>query len=213
VLHRVAALNRIRHGIVYLQITRGVAPRNHAFPSGARPNWVVTAARRKPLAAPGPGSGVRVVGIPDQRWVRRDIKSVSLLPNVLGKEIAARAGAYEAWQIDPDGTITEGTSSNAWIVTREGEIVTRAASAAILNGVTRLALLSVAAELSLRFVERSFTLEEAKAAAEAFITSTTSLAVPVIRIDETVIGDGRPGPVVLTLGAALLARYDAEALA
>ena len=208
ILERVAALNRIGTGMVYLQVTRGVAPRDHGFPAQIRPQLVVTARRARPVDPALLEAGVAVITIPDQRWARCDIKSISLLPNVLGKQSAREAGAFEAWQIDPAGQVTEGTSSNAWIVTREGAIVTRPAGSAILNGVTRLVVIEIARQAGLDFIERAFTPAEAKAAAEAFITSTTALVLPVTSIDTAPIGDGRPGPVTKRLRAAMLHHLD-----
>ena len=208
VLAEVARRNGIEEGFVYLQITRGTAPRNFAFPQGVKPSLVVTA-RRQRLADPKAlAAGIKVVTIPDIRWARPDIKSVSLLPNVLGKEQARRAGAYEAWQVDRDGNVTEGTSSNAWIVTEAGEVLTHAADHAILNGVTRLGLIRVIADSGLRLVERRFGVAEAKAAREALLTSSTNFVLPVVRIDDAVIGSGKPGPLAKKL-AALYADYAA----
>src|SRR5580698_902614 len=138
VLREVARRNGVDNGIVYLQITRGVAPRDHSFPKASRPVVVATARRSRPPNPKLGEEGVAVITIPDIRWQRCDIKSVSLLPNVLGKQQAREAGAYEAWQVDPVGRITEGTSTNAWIVTGDNAVVTRSPDNAILNGVTRL---------------------------------------------------------------------------
>ena len=211
ILERVVRLNRVANGIVYLQITRGVAPRDHAFPLAARPQLVVTARRAKPADPELMETGVSVISIPDERWARRDIKSISLLPNVLGKQIAREARAYEAWQVDTEGKVTEGTSSNAWIVTGEGAIVTRPAGPVILNGITRLVVIDFAREAGLDFVERAFSLAEAKAAPEAFLTSTTSLVTPVTRIDGATIGDGKPGPVTRQLRARILQHLESLA--
>jgi D-alanine transaminase len=150
---------------------------------------------------------VRVITIPDIRWARCDIKSGALLPNILGKQRARESGAFEAWQVDRDGMVTEGTSTNAWIVTKAGELVTRQTGHAILNGITRLALLDLAREEGVTLAERPFSVAEAKAAREAFLTSTTSLVLPVVRIDDETVGDGKPGP----LGRRLLALYAAHA--
>ncbi len=136
---------------------------------------------------------------------RCDIKSIALIPNVLGKQKAREAGVFEAWQVDGDGRITEGTSTNAWIATTEGAVVTRAADNAILNGVTRRAVLDIIAREGYRLEERPFSVEEAKAAREAFLTSTTSDVLPVVRIDGAPIGDGKPGPLTRQLRAAYLA--------
>jgi D-alanine transaminase len=205
VMREVMRRNRVREGFIYLQVTRGTAPRDFAFPTGVRPSVVMTA-RRRTLTDPRLfAEGIKVITIPDIRWARPDIKSVSLLPNALGKEQAKRAGAYEAWQVDRDGNITEGTSSNAWIVTARGEVVTHQADTGILNGVTRQGLIHIVAEAGLSFVERKFSLAEAKAASEALLTSSTNFVLPVVRIDDTVIGDGRPGPLAKKLGALYLA--------
>ena len=195
VLREVIRRNRVSDGIVYLQVTRGAARREHAFPKAAQPVLVVTARQVRPPDPKLGENGVSVITIPDIRWARCDIKSVSLLPNVLGKERARRAGAYEAWQVDDEGRITEGTSTNAWIVTADGAVVTRAADNAILNGVTRLALLDIIGRAGYRFDERAFTVEEAKAASEAFLTSTTADLLSVVSIDGSPIGGGRPGPL------------------
>jgi D-alanine transaminase len=194
--------NRVRNGILYLQITRGAAPRDHAFPRNAKPAVVITA-RSARLADPAvTARGVDVVTIPDIRWRRVDIKSVSLLPNVLGKQIAKEKGAYEAWMVTDDGQVTEGTSTNAWIVTTGGALVTRAADTSILNGVTRLAILRLAREAGLSVEERPFSIDEALNAAEAFLSSTTSFVMPVIRIDGKAIGGGAPGPFTQKLLAS-----------
>ncbi len=198
VLRRMIVRNRITdRGLVYLQVTRGVAPRNHLFPASARPSLVMTARPLPPFDRQAAAVGVSVVTLLDLRWRRCDIKSVSLLPNVLAKQQAAEAGAYEAWMVDPDGHVTEGTSSNAWIVSRGGELITRDPTAAILNGITRQSVIRCAEENGLRLVERPFTVAEAKLAAEAFVTSTSSLVKPVVRIDDTLIGDGAVGPITL----------------
>jgi D-alanine transaminase len=207
VMREVVRRNSVRLGFIYLQVTRGAAPRDFAFPTGVRPSLVMTA-RRRALTDPRlAAEGIKVISIPDLRWARPDIKSVSLLPNALGKERAKRAGAYEAWQIDRDGNVTEGTSSNAWIVTAEGDVVTHQADTAILNGVTRLGLIRVIAAAGLHLVERKFSLGEAKAAREALLTSSTNFVLPVVRIDDTPIGDGRPGP----LARKLIALYQSYA--
>jgi D-alanine transaminase len=151
-----------------------------------------------------------VISIPDIRWERCDIKTVALLPNVLGKQQAKEAGAYEAWQVDKDGFVTEGTSTNAWIVTKDGELVTRNANQAILNGITRLTLMKLAERENLRLVERGFTIEEAKQAREAFISSATSFVTPVTQIDDAVIGNGKAGSVGLGLRRAYLEYAESE---
>ncbi len=206
ILRETVRRNRVRDGIVYLQISRGVARRDHAFPAGAKSALVATARTMAPKSAVRI-AGVRVVTAADIRWKRCDIKTVGLLPNVLARQQAVEAGAYETWMIAEDGRVTEGTSANAWIVTAEREVVTRPPTGAILNGVTRQTVRAIAEEAGYRVVERPFALEEALNAAEAFLTSTTAHVMPVVRIDDTTVGTGRPGP----LTAALQARYDAYA--
>ena len=136
-----------------------------------------------------------MITVPDIRWERCDIKSIALLPNVLGKQQARESGAYEAWQVDGDGMVTEGTSTNAWIVTADDAVMTRAADHAILNGVTRAAILDIIRREGYRLVERPFSVAEAKAAREAFLTSTTADLLPVVRIDGAPVADGKPGPL------------------
>jgi D-alanine transaminase len=201
VLRETVRRNRVRWGIVYLQITRGVARRDHAFPpAGTAPSVVVTArnldlAQAERLAA----EGVAVVTVPDNRWERVDIKSVSLLPNVLAKQTAREQGAREAWFVDREGRITEGSSSNAWIVTRDGKVVTRHADHAILRGITRAVVQDVLAAQGLKLEERPFTLEEAHAAREAFLTSASQIVLPVVKIDGRPVGNGAPGLVATAL--------------
>jgi D-alanine transaminase len=203
--------NGVDTGIVYLQITRGAAPREHAFPKSAKPTLVVTARRsRRPDPRLG-DDGIAVITIPDIRWQRCDIKSVALIANVLGKQAAREKGAYEAWQVDGAGQVTEGTSTNAWIVTADGTVVTRAADTAILSGVTRLAIFDIIRREGYRLDERPFTVTEAKAAQEAFLTSTTADLLPVVRIDGSPVGEGEPGPLALKLRAAYLAHAEADA--
>ncbi len=205
VLREVIRRNGVDTGIVYLQITRGAAPREHAFPKAAKPTLVVTSRRSRPPDPRLGDDGIAVITIPDIRWQRCDIKSVALVANVLGKQAAKEAGAYEAWQVDRNGEVTEGTSTNAWIVTEEGAVVTRAADTAILNGVTRLAIFDIIAREGYRLVERPFTVAEAMAAREAFLTSTTADLLPVVHIDGVPVGEGRPGPLARKLRAAYFA--------
>lgn len=204
VLREMVTRNRLRDGYLYLQITRGVARRDHAFPGPhVRPSLVVTA-RALDLKAldERAAAGVSVITVPDIRWKRVDIKSISLLPNVLAKQAAREAGAFEAWLVDRDGRVTEGSSSNAWIVTREGAVVTRPADGAILHGVTRAVLMDVARRESLRFEERPFTVAEAISAREAFMTSATAAVTPIVKIDDQLVGDGQPGRVAQALRQA-----------
>jgi D-alanine transaminase len=208
VLRETVRRNQVADGIVYLQVTRGVAPRDFAFPAGKRPSLIVTA-RRQRIADPRlVERGIAVITVPDIRWKRPDIKSVSLLPNALAKQQAKEAGAYEAWQVDADGNVTEGTSSNAWIVNDAGEVITRQADRGILNGVTRLGLLDLIARAGLRLIERPFSVAEARAAREAMLTSATNGVLPVVRIDGQPVGEGRPGPLALSLAEAYRAFMD-----
>lgn len=203
VLRETVARNRVRDGLVYLQVTRGVARRDHAFPPpGTRPSFVVTARsadrRKQEAAAEG---GIAVVTVPDNRWERVDIKTVSLLPNVMARQAAREQGAREAWFVDGKGMVTEGSSSNAWIVTGDGTIVTRPAEHGILRGITRTVVLEVAAQQGLRVEERGFSVKEAKAAREAFLTAASQIVMPVVAIDGAKVGNGAPGPVARALRA------------
>lgn len=206
VLRETMRRNRVRDGIIYLQISRGAATRDHAFPTTpVRPTIVVTAKNLDRAALEARGrAGVRVISAPETRWARRDIKSVNLLPNVLARQAAKEAGAFEAWFMDEDGFVTEGTSSNSWIVDAQGRLRTRGLSNDILHGVTRAMLLKLARERQMPVLEEPFTLEEAKAAREAFISAASNPAVPVIAIDNVPVGEGKPGPITLALRAAYL---------
>jgi D-alanine transaminase len=193
--------NRVRDGIVYLQITRGVAPRDHAFPVPAPPATLVVTAKSVPSAGieKRAREGIAVITVDDVRWGRCDIKSVSLLANVLAKQAAREAGAYEAWLVDADGFVTEGSSTNAWIVDQAGALITRSLNDNILAGVTRARLIALARERQMPLVERAFSVAEAKVAREAFISSASAAAIPVTRIDGAQIADGAPGPVAKAL--------------
>ena len=195
--------NRVRYGIVYLQITRGVARRDHAFPlPAAKPSLVITA-RHLDLAANEriAAEGIAVITVPDNRWERVDIKSISLLPNVLAKQSARELGAKEAWFVDRRGHVTEGSSTNAWIVNKEGKVITRPADTGILRGITRTVLIDVIAAHGLELEERAFTAEEAYGAREAFVTSASQVVLPVVRIDDRPIGNGVPGSIATALRA------------
>lgn len=195
--------NRFATGLLYIQVTRGVAPRDHKFPVGVQPSIVMTVRPIPEFSSAMRDQGVGVITIEDIRWARRDIKSVSLLPNVLGKQAAAAAQVYEAWMVDGDGFITEGTSSNAWIVTADGRLVTRPAGHDILRGITRQVILDLARELDIPFEERKFSREEAYEAREAFLSNSSHFVTPVTRIDDRVIANGEPG----SLSTALHSRY------
>lgn len=204
VLREVVARNRIGYGIVYLQVSRGVARRDHGFPSPeVEPSVVVTArplnARRNEALA---AAGIAVISVPDNRWGRVDIKTTGLLPNVLARQAAIAQGARDAWFVDKDGMVTEAASANAWIVTEAGRVVTRPADQAILKGITRTVLFDVVKAQGLAVDERAFTLAEAYAAREAFVTAASQIVLPVVRIDSHVIGDGKPGPLATALRRA-----------
>lgn len=202
VMAEVVRRNRVETGIIYLQMTRGVAPRDHPFPAKAKTQIVMTAKSTRPQPKRFGEEGVKVITAPDIRWQRCDIKSVSLLPNILAKQQAREAGAYEAWLVDAKGMVTEGSSTNAWIVTPDGKLVTRTADNAILNGITRQTVIAIAKEEGLEFVERSFSVAEAMAAREAFVTSATSFVLPVSQIDDKVVANGKPGSLSLRLREA-----------
>jgi len=209
ILHETIRRNRVRNGMVYAQITRGVAPRDHAFPKDVAASLIVTTSSSlSGLDEKKVRKGVSVVTLPDNRWKRCDIKTISLLPNVLAKQRAREARAYESWFVDGRGYVTEGTSTNAWIISKKGRLVTRSLGHEILGGITRAALLNLARQAGIEAEERPFTLREARSAREALITSTTSFVLPVVRIDDTVIGNGRPGPVARTLRRSYLAYLD-----
>jgi D-alanine transaminase len=203
ILREVVARNRVGYGIVYTQITRGVAKRDHAFPAGViAPSLVVTArrldkARNEALAA----KGIAVISVPDNRWGRVDIKTVGLLPNVLARQAAIEQGARDAWFVDKAGAVTEASSANAWIVTATGKLVTRHADHGILRGITRAVVLDAVKEQNIAVEERAFTLDEAYKAREAFITSASQIVLPVVSINGRSIGDGKPGPVATALRA------------
>ncbi len=201
ILQEVQRRNFVRNGVVYVQVTRGIASRNHKFPAETvKASLIVTGT---PIAQDDKEklrvNGIRVITQPDDRWRRRDIKTTNLLPNVLAKQAAADAQAHEAWLVDDDGFVTEGSSSTAWIVTAGRVVITRPLSADILPGVTRDALLPVLSEFDGDFVERPFTVDEAEGAAEAFITSASNPVTPVVQINASILGDGTPGPVTRVL--------------
>lgn len=206
VLKETLRRNRVYDGMVYLQISRGAARRDHAFPKSETTPTVVVTARAIDYAAEAAKAekGVAVITAPDIRWGRCDIKTVGLLPNVLAKQDAREAGAFEAWLLDADGFVTEGASTNAWIVDASGALRTRDTGANILRGVTRAGLIELARELQTPVVEQPFTVEEAKAAPEAFLTAASAFVIPIISIDGQPVGQGRPGPVAQRLRSLYL---------
>lgn len=201
VLREVVVRNKVRDGLIYLQVTRGVAPRNHFFPpEHTAPSLVVTARNASVAKSSAMAEqGVAIISLPDNRWDRVDIKSISLLPNVLAKQTAREQGAYEAWFVDGEGYVTEGSSTNAWIVTKDGTIVTRSAEEGILKGITRAIVLEITEREGMQFEERSFTIEEAQQAREAFITAATTLVMPVVSVDDVTVANGTPGHIATTL--------------
>jgi D-alanine transaminase len=190
---RLVAENSIGQGLVYLQITRGAADRDFLYPENTTPTLVMFTQSKKLLDDPNVEHGIDVITVPDLRWMRRDIKTIGLLYPCMAKMIAKDAGAKDAWMLDSDGNITEGTSNNAWIITREGTIVTRHLSNDILHGITRKAVMALAEQRGYQVEQRPFTPAEAYVAAEAFITSATTFVMPVVKIDDATIGDGLPG--------------------
>ncbi|MGG7519562.1 D-amino-acid transaminase [Allorhizobium undicola] len=192
--------NGLTEGLIYLQYTRGAEDRNFLWSEGLQPTLVLFTQAKKLDHGKIMETGLKVKIVPDQRWERRDIKSVCLLPQVLAKRIAADAGCDEAWMME-DGFVTEGASSTAYIVTADGRIITRANSNTTLPGCTRAALLQVAAEQGLIVEERPFSVEEAFAAVEAFLTSASNFVVPITSLDGRPVGDGKPGPIVKRLRA------------
>jgi D-alanine transaminase len=201
VLRETIRRNRVRNGLVYLQVSRGAGPRDFFFPSaGTAPTVVCLARSASPTKIEATAAkGIAVKTVPDIRWGRCDIKTVMLLPAALAKEAARREDAREAWLVDGDGYVTEGASSNAWIVDREGRLVTRQIDNAILRGITRTTLMDLVRREGLELVERPFTVEEAKSAREAFVTSATNIVMPVVRIDGQAIGNGFPGLLTMKL--------------
>lgn len=214
IIAEVIRRNKPNEGAIYIQITRGAAPRNHIFPpASVKPTVIVSVCCPKLPTPEEKAGGVRVITQPDLRWARRDIKTISLLPNVLAKQAAVEAGVKEAWLVMKDGVVTEGTHSNAYIVSSTGIIVTHPATHAILGGITRERVLGLARRKGLRIIERPFTLKEALAAKEAFMTSTTGGVLPVTRIGDKTIGGGKPGKVtqqLMTLYDGYVARVTAK---
>jgi D-alanine transaminase len=204
--------NGLVEGLVYMEVTRGVAERDFAFPKDAKPTVVMFTQVKNISRSPQAETGVAVVSVPDLRWKRRDIKSVALLAQVLAKQAAAEAGVYEAWMVE-DGHVTEGGSSTAFIITSDRRIVTRPLSNAILPGITRQSVMRLAQENGLTIEERLFSLDEAHSAAEAFLTSASSFVMPVVAIDGKPVGNGKPGPLTRRLREVYLQMAGAPAAA
>ncbi len=214
VLKETIRRNRVRNGIVYLQVTRGTARRDHPFPAEGTPPSVVVTSRSAPFAKAQAqaAKGVAVVTHPDIRWGRCDIKTVGLLPNVLAKQAARDKGAYEAWMVDEMGLVTEGSSTNAWIVDKDGKLRTRDTQANILKGITRTAIMEMIEAEGIELDERPFSVEEAKQAKEAFFTAAGAFVMPAISIDGVKIGDGKPGPIATRLRERYLEAAKREAI-
>ena len=210
IIGEVVRRNRVVDGIVYLQVSRGAAPRDFALPAlGMKPTFVCLA-RSIPRASieARASTGLAVITLPDPRWARCDLKTVMLLPSVMAKAAAKSSGAQEAWFVDGAGFVTEGASSNAWIVTQAGALQTRPTGPDILAGVTRASLMDTARHLQLQCIEQPFTVAEAHAAREAFITSASATVMPVVRIDGVSVGDGTPGPITRQLRATFHERAE-----
>lgn len=197
VMREMVARNRVHDGLLYMQVSRGAVRRDHPIPDIVpRPTLIMTTRAQNPEALRKKlREGIAVITCPDQRWARRDIKTVQLLPNLLAKTQARKVGAYEAWLVDGEGFVTEGASTNAWIVDADDHVVTRQLSHDILPGVTRRVILEAAAAAGQPIVERKFTVAEALNAREAFLSSATGAAIPVVKIDGAQVGDGTPGPL------------------
>jgi D-alanine transaminase len=212
IIREVLRRNRIREGIVYLQVTRGTAPRDHAYPNPPVPPTLVLTAKsiNRPAAEAKAAKGIKVKTVPENRWARCDIKTVGLLPNAMARQAAKEEGAGEAWYVDAQGYVTEGAASNAWIINEDGALVTRDLKANILRGVTRATLMDVIATSNLKVEERAFTPREALRAREAFITGAGALVTPVTHIDGKAVGEGQPGPIASRLRADYILRARGE---
>lgn len=213
VLRETIRRNRVRNGIVYLQITRGTSPRDHAFPRGVAPSVIVTSKTidlKKGEASAT--KGVAGITYPDIRWGRCDIKTVGLLPNAMAKQAAREKGAYEALLFDEMGMVTEGSSTNAWIVDENGKLRTRDTQANILRGITRAAVMKLVAAEGIELDERAFSVEEAKRAKEVFVTAASSFVMPIVSLDGTKIGDGKPGPIATRLREVYLEQARRESI-
>jgi D-alanine transaminase len=195
IIRQVVRRNRVANGMVYIQVSRGVARRDHVFPAPeVRPSLVVTAKAMNPAVnAARYAAGIRAVTVADDRWGRVDIKTVGLLPNVLARQHAKEAGAQEAIFVDADGNVTEGGATNLWIVDREGKLITRPAERGILRGITRTTLMDVAARLGVPVEERRFSVAEMIEAREVFVTGATTICLPIVVIDGQTIANGHPG--------------------
>lgn len=210
IIREMVRRNKLKNANVYIQITRGVAKRDFPFPQNTPTSLILTARNFQFDNNAKVETGAAAITVIDQRWKRRDIKTTMLLAQVLAKQEATEAGVYEAWMVDDKGFVTEGSSSNAWIVTRDGKLVTRNATPSILRGVTRTALEKICAELQIKIEERAFTPQEVYEAQEAFNTSAVALVVPILSLDGHTIGTGVPGPMTKKLYAEYRAYADGQ---
>ncbi len=214
VLRETIRRNRVRNGLVYIQVTRGTFPRDHAFPPADTPQTVVATAKRIDVAAieARAAKGVGVVTTPENRWGRCDIKTVGLLANAMAKQKARGAGAFEAWFVDDLGLVTEGSSTNAWIVDADGRLRTRDTNCNILRGITRHSLIDVARGAGMDVAEQPFSVDDAKQAREAFVTSASAFVMPITSVDGARVGNGKPGPVAQRLRSLYLDHARATAV-
>src|SRR5690606_37589360 len=214
VLKETIRRNRVRDGIVYLQVTRGTARRDHPFPEAGTPPSVIVTSRSisRSRSEAQAAKGVAVITQPDIRWGRCDIKTVGLLPNVMAKQAARERGAYEAILFDEMGMVTEGSSTNAWIIDENGKLRTRDTQANILRGITRAAILKLVEAEGIELEERAFSVEEAKRAREIFVTAASSFVMPIVSLDGVRIGEGKPGPVATRLREIYLEQARREAI-
>jgi D-alanine transaminase len=208
VQRELATRNRLREGLIYIEVTRGVYEREFTCPPDIAPTVVMFTQAKSVRTNANLEKGAAVITVPDLRWARRDIKSTALLAQVLAKQAAKAAGVAEAWMVE-DGVVTEGASSTAFIVTHSGEIVTRPLSQAVLPGITRQTVMRLAEKHGLKLTERLFTVQEALQAREAFLTSASTIALPIVKIDDKPVGDGMPGPIAKDLRNLYLAAVDA----
>lgn len=200
IMARIIRLNCLKTGIIYIQITRGVASRNHAFPRHSTANMIMTV-KHVSVDTSRQIDGKSAITVPDQRWERRDIKTIQLLPNCLAKQAASEQGAYEAIMVMPDGSVSEGSSSNVWILNNKNQLITRQADVDILNGITRRSIQRIAGELQIEIIERSFSVTEMMQAKEVFVTSATSMVTALTLIDGKKIDEGRVGLIASALKA------------
>ena len=205
ILKELIRRNTVKRGIVYFQMSRGTSPRDHIFPRQEKPSLIALV---KPMPLKDVTKGVKVITAPDTRWKRCDIKCTMLMPSVLARQQALEQGGYEAWMVNEKGYITDGAATNAYIVTKEGEVWTHPAGTEILSGVIRKGLLELAPAMGITIKEKPFTLKDIEQAAEAFLSSTTQTVVPVVQINDHTIGNGKPGSVTMKLRNAYITLHN-----